>query len=335
MALNNSSIIYVTDYIEQPDLELEVAAKFGFQIRSGNLLDEEKERVQGLLVWHQLVDERYLFQFPNLKAVVRYGVGFDNIDLDFLNSVGMPFANTPDYGTDEVADTAVTMLLCGVRGVTQYQRIVMDLSDGSWQENVIHSIKRTKSMTIGIIGLGRIGTSVALKCRALGFGVSFYDPHLPSGIEKSLSLTRHRNLENLLAASDVVTIHTPLSSSTEGLIDSNFLSQMKNGSVLINTARGGILFDLNLIFEALEVGRLSFAGLDVIPEEPLSNDHQQHPKMLSLMQSGKLVINPHTAYYSHESFVEMRESSTMNICRYLSGVEPLMNQIRSAAVVKL
>lgn len=327
MTSATSKVIYVTDYVEKPDLEQAVASVYGFDVRSSHLKKDEKKSVQGLLVWHQKIDSEYLSQFPNIKAIVRYGVGFDNIDLKVLKSKGIAFANTPDYGTDEVADTATALILNGARGISQYQRIVMELSDGSWQENVIPSIKRTKNLTVGVIGLGRIGTSVALKCRALGFKVSFYDPYLPSGIEKSLSIERHKKLEKLLADSDIVTLHAPLSQKTEGLIGSEFIAQMKMQSILINTARGGLLSDLDLIFEALDKGRLIFAGLDVIPEEPLPVNHYQHIKMLELMRSGKLVINPHTAYFSQQSYTEMRESSTSNLCNYLSGADNLVNEI--------
>lgn len=327
MSTPEKPIIYITDYVAKPSVERCVAASFGYNVRAGLLSTEERQKVIGLLVWHEHINADYLQGFPNLKAVVRYGVGYDMIDLEFLRKKGIAFANTPDYGTDEVADTAVAMLLCGARGITQYQSIVTRLTDGSWQENTLPHLVRTKEMRLGVVGLGRIGSSVALKCRAIGFQVGFYDPHLPSGVEKSLSLIRYNTLSDLLDVSNAVTIHTPLNTETAGMVNSDFLSAMPNGSIFVNTARGGLLEDFGLIHNALAEGKLSFAGLDVIPDEPVFPGHKHYAPMIALMASGRLVINPHSAYFSKQAYIEMRELATGNLCRFLHGNSFLMNRI--------
>ena len=213
----HKSYLYITDYIKDPDIEKKVAQSYDVGILTGDLNRSDRKLVQGLLVWHQRIDEQFIKKFPNLKIVVRYGVGFDQIDLDLLSRRRIAFANTPDYGTDEVADTTLAMILNGCRGITQYQAMIPTLTEGSWQENTIGGLERIKEQSLGIIGLGRIGTSVALKSRSLGFNVAFHDPNLPSGYEKSISCRRYNDLTELLNHSDVVTIHTPLNSNTQKL----------------------------------------------------------------------------------------------------------------------
>ncbi|MBO9399405.1 C-terminal binding protein [Shimia sp. R9_3] len=323
----SKNLIYVTDYVENPDIEQEITERCGLGIAHGELSVSEKERVVGLLVWHQEIDADYIDQFPNLKAVVRYGVGFDQIDVSLLAERQIGFGNTPNYGTDEVADTGVAMVLSGARGLTAYHHVIKTLAEGTWQENTLPHIVRTKDMRLGVVGLGRIGTSLALKCKALGFQVSFYDPLLPSGVDKSLSLLRYRSLDDLLSQCDVVSVHTPLNDQTEGMIDVRFIEKMKDGAILINTARGGLIDDLEEVFNALKLGKLSFAGLDVIPQEPLPRTNALHEPMIELIEKGKLVLNPHTAYYSQQSYKEMRSLAAENLCQHLSQGSKLENQI--------
>lgn len=327
MSASEKPIIYITDYVAEPNVERRLPASFGYDLRAGILSAEERKKVIGLLVWHEHINADYLRDFPNVKAVVRYGVGYDIIDVELLREKRIAFANTPDYGTDEVADTAVAMLLCGARGITQYQTTVTQLTDGSWQENTLPHLVRTKEMRLGVVGLGRIGSSVALKCRAIGFQVGFYDPNLPSGVEKSLSLTRYNTLGQLLEVSNAVTLHTPLNTQTAGMVDRDFLSAMPDGSILVNTARGGLLEDFGLIHMALDEGKLSFAGLDVIPDEPVSPSHKHYAPMIAHMASGRLVVNPHSAYFSQQAYVEMRELATRNLCHFLDGNSSLVNRI--------
>lgn len=324
MEVRNSAV-YITDYVNVPDIEREIGSRYGVEVLTGKLSEHEVQRVTGLLVWHQVIDEAFLNRFPNVKFIVRYGVGYDQIDLYYLKSRGITFANTPDYGTDEVADTALAMILTGCRGISEYQAMIPQLIDGSWQENTIKGLKRIKEQKLGVIGLGRIGTALAIKAKAVGFDVTFYDPYRPSGIDKSLSIQRVSDMKGLLQASDVVSVHAPLNSETEGLIDDEFLSEMKQGAIFVNTARGGILKTVEPLLDYLSCGHLSFAALDVLPTEPPIGE-PYYERMLNLIRKGILVINPHTAYYSCESYVEMRSSAARNVCAAVKGAT-LINQI--------
>ena len=305
-------MIYITDYIDYPDLESSVVGK-NLCSFSDKKIDYEKITI--LLVWHFSVNETNLKKFPNVKAVVRYGVGFDNIDLEYCKKNGIKVFNNPDYGVDEVSDTALSMIMSLSRCIESYniksrELVLYPNKAKPWQENTDKRAKRLKTMTLGLIGVGRIGSAVAIKMKNIVGDIHFFDPEVVSGYEKVLGATRHYSLDDLLGNSDIVTIHSPLSSSTRELIDEDFIESMKDGSILINTARGGILKSHACLYQGLLSGKLSGVGLDVIPQEPpvFKDDDDFLSAWIKNDQdfSGRIIINPHTAYYSEDSYQEMR-----------------------------
>ena len=307
----------ITDYIEDPDIERSILGE--------PVLEKCKYQARVLLVWHERIDESYLAKFDKLQGVVRYGVGYDNIDLEVLSKRAIVFCNTPDYGVDEVSDTAVGMILNISRGISVYDRQSRSLTGQRWQEQRISSLNRNSDQIIGIIGAGRIGGSVCRKLKAIGFQVVFYDPYVCSGHEKMLGVSRVGSLPELLSISDQVSIHTPLTRETRGMIDDDFVSLMKKGSGLVNTARGEIIASLDVIEQGLKSGQFGNVALDVLPEEPPQFTH-------SLIRSwqddeswlgGRFIINPHSAFFSQRAFREMRENAALNVKRILDGQEPL------------
>jgi lactate dehydrogenase-like 2-hydroxyacid dehydrogenase len=307
----------ITDYIQDPDVETRVL---------GSPLEfRDRHKVQALLVWHEKINDEYIAQFNSLKGVVRYGVGYDNIDLEVLERREIIFCNTPDYGVDEVSDTAVGMILNISRGISLYDRKSRLLTGQRWQEERISSLTRNSDQIIGVIGAGRIGGSVCRKLKAIGFQVVFHDPYVCSGHEKMLGVGRVGSLAELLSISDQVTIHTPLTGETRAMVDDKFVSLMKNGSSLVNTARGEIIASLDVIEQGLKSGQLGNVALDVLPEEPPQFAHslirswQDDESWLS----GRLIINPHSAFFSQRAFREMRENAALNVKRILDGQEPL------------
>jgi phosphoglycerate dehydrogenase-like enzyme len=254
---------------------------------------------------------------------VRYGVGYDSLDLDCLSRRGVVACNTPDYGTEEVADTAIAMILNIARGISRYDVACRTHSDGTWQENTIHEIRRTSELTLGVVGAGRIGGSVLLRAAALRFRTVLYDPYKPRGHEKVLGASRVDSLDELLRESDIVSIHVPLSDETRGMVDDEFIGAMKPGASLVNTARGAIVSELDVFDEPLRSGHLSSVALDVLPDEP--------PKDSALIRAwrdrepwldGRLIINPHSAFYSQQAYVEMRRKAAENARRVLTGEVP-------------
>jgi len=307
--------IYITDYIDNPDLEQEV---LGSRVSIENNTDTEV-----LLVWHEHINKQYLDQFPKIKGVVRYGVGFDNIDLEEIKSRGLVFCNTPDYGTDEVSDTALAMMLSLLRGVFAYNVFSRDYTD-TWQENTIDKLRRVSGLTLGVVGAGRIGTALMRKAKALGMNIMFYDPYKDSGYEKAIGVNRCYDLSEFLAQCDVVSMHTPLTSETRSMVDENFIHNMKQDSILINSSRGEVVKDLDVIYKALKSEKLSAVALDVLPDEPpidckLIRAWRSHDKELA----HRIIINPHTSYYTQESYIEMRIKASENAKRIIDGVEPL------------
>lgn len=307
--------VYITDYISQPDIE---------RNELGSLLsDIASNEIEALLVWHQKINGEYLDGFPNLRGVIRYGVGYDAIDLEEIKNRGLVFCNTPDYGTDEVSDTALAMVLNILRGVSKYNYFCKSYED-TWQENTISAIRRTSEVTMGVIGAGRIGTALILKSKALKLRTVFFDPYKVSGYEKSIGADRVHDLDELIKVSDIISIHTPLTSETRGLVDSSFVNKMKTGASLVNTARGEIVKDLDVLYDALKNEKLSNVALDVLPSEPPSScnliDAWKKPDHIL---SPRITINPHTSYYSMESYREMRMKAAQNAKNIVEGKEPI------------
>lgn len=308
------SVIAITDHFHEPTDEKEILGDL-----VGMVIGED---TKVLLVWHEKIDKEYLKKVPNLIGIQRYGVGYDSVDVDYLNSKGIIFCNNPDYGTDEVSDTAVSMILSIARGVFKYNHDAKSYHD-SWQENVIPSIKRNSETTVGIIGAGRIGGSVLMKCNALKFKTVFYDPYKERGYEKMINGKRLETLEELLKISDIISIHTPLNKETKGIIDQDFIKKTKQGASIVNTARGGLFADLDILYNALAENHLFSLAIDVLEiEPPISCKLIDSWRDVNSELQGRLIINPHSSFYSQSSFRELRINAAKNALRILKKENP-------------
>lgn len=254
------------------------------------------------------------------KVVVRAGVGYNNVDLVAAGKRGIGVCNVPDYGTEEVADHSILLLLA----VTRHLRIQdASIRTGTWDYLTGKATLRLRGKTIGLIGCGRIGSATALRAKAFGLDVVFYDPHVPPGLEKSLGVRREFRLEPLLEQSHFVSLHCFLDEQSRHLIDANALARMRPGSILINTARGPVV-DQEALIEALESGHLLGAGIDVFEREPLDDDRlRKHPHV---------ILTPHSAFYSVEGFVELRTKAAEEIRRVLLGESP-RNLVNKAMLI--
>ena len=306
--------VFITDYIESPNIEFDVLGNY--------LSDNLSKEIEYIIVWHQKIDKNYIDNLPNLKGIVRYGVGYDQIDIGYCRKRNIVVCNTPDYGTDEVSDTALAMIMNITRGISRYDYFSRSYFN-TWQENTIKSIKRNNEIKLGVIGAGRIGGSLILKANALRFQTFFYDPYVVRGHEKMLNSIRLESLKEILNACDIISINCPLNRETKAMVDDEFISMMKDGASLVNTARGGIISNIDVFYKALKEDKMSNVSLDVLPEEP--------PKKSLLLDAwrgkapwldGRFIINPHTAYYSDKSFLEMRYKAASNILRMIKGKSP-------------
>ena len=290
------------------------------QAKTESELHGRVERADAVLAWHDLQWRgELLASLERCKVIVRVGVGFDNVDLDAARRRGIVVCNVPDYGTHDVADHAMALLLGLARGLEGYHR---EARAGAWAWGIAPSFRLT-GKRLGIVGLGRIGTATALRAKAFGLDVAFYDPYKPSGWDKALGLARHHTLAELARASDIVSLHVPLTTETRGMIGREFFAAARDGLILINTARGPVV-DWAAFGDALRSGRIGAAGLDVLPTEPPDRDDP----LIRAWQGGepsvrdRLLITPHCAFYSQEALHEMRRKAAEEALRVLSGEQP-------------
>ncbi len=321
--MQTNPLVGITDYIEPPaDLEREgfPEAEFIFlrDWRGGPEAEAKWRSCDALLAWHFPISGDTLDLLDACRIVVRYGVGYDTIDVQGLHARDIPLCNTPDYGTEEVADTACAMILALQRKIVGYDRACRDYGE-DWQRRLPGPLERTNRCTVGVVGVGRIGTALINRLRPFGYRIVGYDPYRPSGHEKAVGYVRVASLEELLTLADVVTLHCPLTDETRGMIDRHFFETMKPGSSFVNTARGGLLHSLDDLEAALRTGHLASAALDVLPSEP----PESHPlldvwKADEKWLSGRLIINPHVAWYSAAGWREMRTKAAQTARLYLA-----------------
>ena len=277
------------------------------------------ESADGIVVSRIPIDAAKVPLLKHARIVVRNGVGFEIIDLKACGEAGIAVCNVPDYGTTEVADSAIAMMLAFARGIGVYDAALRaDLKTGWSHLNNVTS-RRLRGATFGVIGLGRIGTAAALRARAFGMNIAFFDPLLPNGAELSFGFTRARTLVELLGMADVVSIHTPLTRETRGLINAAAVAAMKKEAWLICNARGPIC-DTAALVEGLKSGKLAAVGLDVLPAEPATPEDP----MVAAWQAnepwirGRVLLNPHVGFYSPDAFVDLRRKAVETAYHYLS-----------------
>jgi lactate dehydrogenase-like 2-hydroxyacid dehydrogenase len=317
------AILFPDSRSEQLDLERDVVGPDVELInpRRGRFGDIEAEtwaRADAIVLRHIKIDATAVAHLKRARIIVRNGVGFDVVDLEATGEAGIVVCNVPDYGTTEVADSAVAMMLTFARGTASHDAALRARLEGGWTHLNNVTAKRLRGACYGVIGLGRIGTASALRARAFGMNVAFSDPKLPNGAELSFGFTRARTLHELLGMADVVTIHAPLNKETRGLIDAAAVNAMKPGAYLINTARGEIC-DTAALVEGLRAGKLAAVGLDVLPTEPAS---PEDPFVAAWYANepwirGRVLLNPHSAFYSPDSLVDLRTKAIETAIGYL------------------
>ncbi len=266
------------------------------------------------------VPEPYRSQAHNCRIFVTPKVGYDNIDIKAWAARGVPVCNVPDYGTMEVADHAIAMYLSLVRGITYHTRQLIQSPSENWQPIGYKFSRRLSTSCFGIVGLGRIGMATALRAKAFGMDVCFYDPHVENGRDKALGVRRVEDLAELFAQCDAVSLHVPLSAETHKLVNAQILAHAKPGLVLINTARGPVV-DLDALYDALKSAQLGAAALDVLPEEKPVNS--EHPLLKAWVDrepwiNHRLLLTPHSAFYSTESMYDMRFLGGQGAAQYLT-----------------
>ncbi len=237
--MTQRGIVGVTDYLTEKDQELAVLADVADVRLLGGDSEEQVLDLAGtldaLLVYHTTkITEKLIAAMTKCRGIVRCGVGYDNVDLRAAGSRGIVVCNVPDYGTEEVADHALMMLLASARRLMPADRAIRA---GSWSREVHTGTPRLRGRTLGIVGLGRIGSALALRAKVLGMRVVFYDPFKADGFDKALGVERCQQLDELLRQAEFVSLHCPLTSATRHLLNARTLALLPRGAYVINTAR--------------------------------------------------------------------------------------------------
>jgi D-3-phosphoglycerate dehydrogenase len=240
------------------------------------------------------------------RIIARYGIGFDNVDLAAARDAGIVVTNVPDYSVEEVATHGLALILAALRKVVAADRSVRA---GEWSVDHFRPIRRLSTLTIGLVGYGRIGRQIAAPLEALGATIVAHDPYLSPGPEFPPLLS----LEELLGTADVISLHLPLTDETRGIIGTGTLANVKEGAILVNTSRGPLI-DLDALGEALRSGRLSAAALDVFDSEPID------PARIEGIPN--LIATPHMAYYSEEALQESQRKAATQVIKVLTDQQP-------------
>ena len=278
-------------------------------------LDDEIASADAIIIWHNMpLTAAGIARLKNCRAIIRNGVGFDSVDVAAARERGIAVCNVPDYGTEEVADHAIALAMALCRQILPLDQEAKQLG---WNIKIGPNLRRLSALTFGIVGLGRIGTATALRAKALGFRVIFHDPYLPNGADKAVGIARVRTLDELLAQTDVLSLHCPLNAETKHLIAGRELSLLKMGAFVVNTARGAII-KKDAILTALRENRIAGAGLDVIEDEPLRSAEEA--------STPNLIASCHAAFCSIESKIEMRSTSARIALAAVTG-QPLENVV--------
>jgi C-terminal binding protein len=286
-----------------------------------DLSDADCAAAEGLMILRFKVTAADLKRFPRLRAICRMGVGYDNLDRSAAADRQIMILNVPDYGTTEVADHAMALALSLRRGVLLHHETQRATPPAVWRYIDDPLVRRSSVQTFGIVGMGRIATAVALRAKAFGFRVVFYDPYLPNGVELGLGVQRAPTLEALLRQTDTLSVHTPLTRETRGLLGLKELSLLPKGAVVVNTARGPIV-DIDALATLLKSGHLAGVGLDVVPVEP---PVEPVPELIRAYRAradwtlGRLVITPHSAFYTPQAWDDIRAKSAETMRAALLG----------------
>ena len=310
--------ILVTDYA-WPNLDVEKSVLNAIGADLVPAPDSEEETLVrlakgccGILTcWAQTTQRVIASALPDLKVIVRYGVGLDNIDVAHATEQGIPVANVPDYCFGDVAEQTMALLLGLSHKVAQFDRLIRR---GAWDIQAGLPLRRLTGQVLGLIGFGQIARQVVPRARAFGLHVVAHSRSLTPEQARACGV-ESTDLDTLLRTSDFVSLHCPSTPETRGMIDAENLGKMKPTACLINTSRGDLVDEAALL-AALKNKTLAGAALDVRCEEP--------PKAGDpLIQMDRVIHSPHAAFYSEESLVELQEKAAWEARRVLTGEAPV------------
>ena len=255
------------------------------------------------------VDANLVANLQKCRVIVRLGVGYEMVDVESCRKKGIQVCNVPDYGTEEVANHAIALLFSVHRRILSYDR---NVRNRQWGHVLPWPIHRLSTLRVGVVGLGRIGSSFARSIKGFVRDVVGFDPFLAAD-QLQASNVQKMSLESLFETSDIISLHLPLSEKTHHLVSAETIALMERRPIIINVSRGGLV-DGAALTHALEMGELSGAGIDVFEDEP------NVPEELRRLDN--IVLTPHVAWYSEEAELQLRRSSIEEVLRVLAGQSP-------------
>ena len=322
----------ILDYSTEADIEQSVVGPgmeiILYQAENESGLPDTISELDAVLVWHHVqVTREVIDKLSNCKCIVRIGTGYDSVDYKYAGEMGIPVLNVPDYGTEDVAEHAMALMLSLNRSIPVYQEMLLKDIQGNWSASIGGYIPRISGKTMGIVGLGRIGTAMAMRARGMGMQVIFYDPYVSDGYDKALQCNRVESLEELFENADFVSLHTLLTEETKGMVNDDILSHCRKNLMLINTSRGKVVKN-DAVYRALKSGKLRAFAADVLEQEPpdkTDNLIEAYVKQEDFIRN-RMLLTPHSAFYGEESRYEMRYKAAEVVKRLMEGL-PLRNCI--------
>jgi D-3-phosphoglycerate dehydrogenase len=264
-----------------------------------------------LMVTFAQINSEVIACLNKCRAIGRFGIGVDNIDIDAATKAGIQVCYVPDYCLDEVSDHAIALLMSLARKITYSNSLVQA---GRWEGKAIAPLWRIRGRTLGLVGLGKIPQTLAPKAQALGLSIIAHDPYVSAEVAAALKIELV-TFDDLLERSDYISLHAPLTEETENLFSVSAFEKTKPEALLINTARGPMV-DEQALADALDAGRLAGAALDVLPNEPPAAD-------CPLLNRENVILTPHTAFYSEDSLLDLQTKAAMDVASVLTGEAPV------------
>jgi len=271
----------------------------------------EGKDIKVLIVQYAPITEKVFENLPSLKAVVRYGIGYDVFDIEAATKHGVCAMNVENYCEEEVATHAMSLILALNRKIIQLNEQV---KEGKWDVFLVGDVRKISQSTLGLIGFGKIAQKVAKRIAAFGADVLVYDPYIDDKLVSQFKNTSRTNLKFVLEKSDFISIHTPLTEETEHMIGADQFRSMKDSACVINTSRGPII-DEKALIESLKNGEIAGAALDVLEEEPISKDS-------SLKEFDNVILTPHASWYSNEAIKKLKSKVANQAIDVLQGNKP-------------
>lgn len=321
-----SKLLVVTDHaFKNTQHEQAAADEVGAELRVHQCRTEEStiEAVRDadvVITNFAPMTERVIKSMKPGTAIIRYGIGYDSVDVDAATAQGITVVNVPDYGVETVADHAAASILSLCRRLLVYQSLIN--TNGWARPGDVGELPSMRDMTVGLIGFGRIASALTARLKPFGFTIAVYDPLVDSSLITAAGASEV-SLEHLAANSNIVSLHAPSNDATRGMINAQFLASLPDGAIVINTSRG-TLINTDDLTRALQSGKLAGAALDVSDPEPLPSDSP-------LRSMPNVILTPHAAFFDERSLDSLQYLASAEAVRFFRG-EPVMNPVNSPNV---